>query len=198
MNKMVQAVGAVLEKEGYTGLTIANIASAAGVDRKLVNLYFGTVENLIETYIKGKDYWVSSAIGTMDTLGQVGHEGSRSFLESLLLNQLKYFNDDKEMQKAVLWQISEKSPIMSHVARSREKLSSFFFPFADKELEGKDLDLRAVSSLLVAGIYYLVLHSKTTDSTFCEIDITTEEGMDRIKDAVSQILKWAYESADDK
>ena len=55
MTKLIQAVGAVLEKKGYTGLSIANIASTAGVDRKLISVYFGSVDNLIETYIKGKD-----------------------------------------------------------------------------------------------------------------------------------------------
>ncbi|WP_021192388.1 hypothetical protein [Sphingobacterium sp. IITKGP-BTPF85] len=96
------------------------------------------------------------------------------------------------MQKVVLWQISEKSDIMSHVTQTREKMSALFFPYSDKELAGKDVDLRAVSSLLVAGIYYLVLHTKTTDSTFCEINLTTEEGINRIKDAVKFILKQTY------
>ncbi|MNO01094.1 hypothetical protein D3C81_2211490 [compost metagenome] len=81
---------------------------------------------------------------------------------------------------------------MSHVTQSREKMSSLFFPYSDKELAGKNVDLRAVSSLLVAGIYYLVLHTKMTDSTFCEIDLTTEEGMNRIKEAVKFILKQTY------
>lgn len=71
-------------------------------------------------------------------------------------------------------------------------LSAFFFAFADKELEGKDVDLRAIASLLVGGIYYLVLHKKNTDSTFCEIDLTEEKGMERIRRAVGTILGWAF------
>ena len=119
---------------------------------------------------------------------------SGQYLEKLLLEQIHYFALNDEMQKVVLWQISEKSDIMSHVTQSREKMSSLFFPYSDKELAGKNVDLRAVSSLLVAGIYYLVLHTKMTDSTFCEIDLTTEEGMNRIKEAVKFILKQTYEA----
>lgn len=59
MGKMIASVGKVLEEKGYIGLTVANISKYAGVDRKLVTLYFGSVEKLIETYIKGKDYWSS-------------------------------------------------------------------------------------------------------------------------------------------
>lgn len=194
MYNLIQAVGTVLEKEGYTGLTITKVSNAAGVDRKLISVYFGTIENLVETYIKGKDYWVSATVGAMEALANSSDGGSRPFLETLLLDQLDHFMEDEEMQKVVLWQISEKSEIMSHVTQSRERLSSLFFPFSDKEFVEKNIDLRAISSLLVAGIYYLVLHSKTTDSTFCEIDITTKEGMNRIREAVKKILKLTYNS----
>lgn len=194
MSKLIQAVGVVLEKKGYTGLSIANIASTAGVDRKLISVYFGSVDNLIETYIKGKDYWVGATAAAEETLAKTAEISSRLFLENLLLEQIDQFTLNEEMQKVVLWQISEKSDIMSHVTQTREKMSSLFFPYSDKELAGKNVDLRAVSSLLVAGIYYLVLHTKTTDSTFCEINLTTEEGMNRIKNAVKFILKQTYDA----
>ncbi|WP_380870294.1 TetR/AcrR family transcriptional regulator [Sphingobacterium corticis] len=194
MGKLIRAVGTVLQEKGYTGLTIANISRKAGVDRKLVTLYFGSVENLVETYIKNKDYWVAATVGAMEYFGQSPKEGSKGFLESLLINQMKEFAKNEEMQKVVLWQISEKSDIMSKVTQEREKMSALFFAFADREINQENLDLRAISSVLVAGIYYLVLHSKNTDSLFCEIDLTTDEGMKRIEDAVKKILKWTYES----
>ena len=194
MGKLIRAVGTVLQEKGYTGLTIANISRKAGVDRKLVTLYFGSVENLVETYIKNKDYWVAATVGAMEYFGQSPKEGSKGFLESLLINQMKEFAKNEEMQKVVLWQISEKSDIMSKVTQEREKMSALFFAFADREIDQENLDLRAISSVLVAGIYYLVLHSKNMDSLFCEIDLTTDEGMKRIEDAVKKILKWTYES----
>lgn len=192
MNKLIQSVGVVLEKKGYTGLTIANISSTAGVDRKLISTYFGNINNLIEIYIKSKDYWVAATEQAEQSLANAKDTSTRHFIEELLINQIDQFGLNEEMQKVVLWQISEPSEIMSHVTQEREKMSSLFFAQSDKELAGKDIDLRAVSSLLVAGIYYLVLHSKTTDSTFCEIDISTEAGMDRIKNAVKTILKQTY------
>lgn len=192
MGKLIAAVGNVLEEKGYTGLTITNISKYADVDRKLINVYFGSVENLVETYIKGKDYWVSATIGAVEHFGNSPTEGSRGFLESLLINQMDQFISNEEMQKAIVWQLSERSPIMSQIAEEREKMSALFFAFADKELTGKDVDLRAITSLLVAGIYYLVLHSKNTESTFCEIDLTTTEGLERIRNAVKRILGWAY------
>jgi hypothetical protein len=119
-------------------------------------------------------------------------ENTKEILDCLLQNQMDYFISNEEMQKIILWQISERTQIMKEVCEERELLSKFFFALSDKELMGKDIDLRAVSALLVAGIYYLILHAKSTDTLFCEIDLNTPEGMNRIKKAISLILENTY------
>lgn len=192
MNKMIISVGKVLEEKGYTGLTVSNISKCAGVDRKLVTMYFGSVEKLIEAYFMGKDYWSPATIGAMEFFGNTQKSGSRELLESLLLTQLILLQKNRELQNIVAWQISERSELMAHVAREREKMLALFFTFADREHREKDLDLRAISAILLSGINYLVLHSVNTNSTICEIDVSTKEGMDRIRAAVSKILEWTY------
>ena len=190
--KLIDAVGTIIKTKGYTGLSATNIAKAAGLSRRLITLYFGTVEKLIEAYVRGKDYWIAATGEAGVMMEKNRGENTRDILECLLQNQLDYFYQDEEMQKIVLWQISQRSQIMFEVCEERELIGSHFFALADKELEGKNIDLRAVSALLVAGIYYMVLHAKSNDSLFCEIDITTPEGMSRIKDAISLILEKTY------
>src|SRR5690606_21925451 len=121
-----------------------NISKAAGLDRKLVTLYFGSVDNLIEIYVKSKDYWVAAS-GEVAGMPENNQEkDTKQILESLLLNQLDYFYENEEMQKIVLWQISQRSQIMFQVCEEREQLSSKFFELTDKELKGNDIDLRAI------------------------------------------------------
>lgn len=107
---------------------------------------------------------------------------------------MESFIASTEMENAVLWQISEKSNIMSQLSREREKMSTFFFALADKELTDKNIDLRAISAVLVTAVYYLVLHAENTDSTVWEIDLKSKEGMDRIRAAIKQVLNWTYTS----
>ncbi|ETZ20716.1 TetR/AcrR family transcriptional regulator [Pedobacter sp. V48] len=190
--KLIQAVGIVIQDKGYTGLTVTNISKTAGLDRKLITLYFGSVDNLIEIYVKSKDYWVAAAGNAGNMIENNQGKDTKQILENLLINQLDYFYRNEEMQKIVLWQISQRSQIMYQVCEEREQLSSTFFALTDKELKGNNVDLRAIAGLLVAGIYYMVLHAKTTDSLFCEIDINKPEGMKRIKEAISLVLEYAY------
>jgi AcrR family transcriptional regulator len=190
--KLIEAVGTVIKNEGYTGLTATNISKVAGLSRRLISSYFGSLENLIETYVRGKDYWIAASGDAVDMIKANTGENTRPILDQLLQNQLDYFFNEEEMQKIVLWQISQRTEIMKEVCEERELLSKHFFALSDKELSGKDVDLRAVSSLLVAGIYYLVLHARSTDTLFCEIDLNTTAGMERIKKAISLILERTY------
>ena len=63
------------------------------------------------------------------------------------------------------------------------------------DFENTDVDLRARLALVLGGIYYLSLHSKSNGSLVCGIDINEEEGRARIEDAIRTIIFEAYERA---
>ena len=53
------------------------------------------------------------------------------------------------------------------------------------------LDLSAISSLLIGGIYYLCLHKEC--APFCRIDLNTEEGKQKIQNAIRTLSRLLYE-----
>jgi len=195
MQRLLEAVGCVIKEKGYTGLGPTNIAKAAGLSKRLIYFYFGSVDNLIEKYVRSKDYFAGASNGADQLLEQNKESGTCKLLESILISQLEHFNNNEEMQKIILWQISERSQIMFEVAETREKVGTEFFELADKELDRKKADLRAVAGLLVGGIYYMVLHAKSNDSLFCEIDVNSQDGINRIKNAIGDILSDTYKRA---
>lgn len=187
--KLINAVGTVLKTKGYKGLTATNISKTAGLSRRLITMYFDSVDDLIETYVRNKDYWTEATGNINRIIEEKESPSAKETIDYLLQNQLDYFYNSTEMQKFILWEISEKSKIMYEVCEERERLGSKIFELSDKEFKYKDM--RAISALLVAGIYYMVLHSKSTDTLFCGIDIKEPEGMKRIKNAIRLILEKA-------
>ncbi len=187
--KLINAVGTVLKTKGYKGLTATNISKTAGLSRRLITMYFDSVDDLIETYVRNKDYWTEATGNINRIIEEKESPSAKETIDYLLQNQLDYFYNSTEMQKFILWEISEKSKIMYEVCEERERLGSKIFELSDKEFKYKDM--RAISALLVAGIYYMVLHSKSTDTLFCGIDIKKPEGMKRIKNAIRLILEKA-------
>lgn len=192
--KLINAVGIVLKEKGYTGLTATNIANKAGLSRRLITTYFDSVDSLIETYVRNKDYWLEASADIGDVISK--SEDTRQIIDFLLQNQLDFFYKNTEMQKLILWEISEKSKIMYKVCEDRERLGSEIFKLTDNDesIKNKNIDMRAISALLVAGIYYMVLHAKSTDTLFCEIDINEQKGMNRIKNALRFMVDKLYDA----
>lgn len=196
MEKLIDAVGTIIRTQGYTGLSAYNIGKIAGVNRNLINHHFGSLDSLIETYVRKKDYWVEAAGNASELMEESKETNTCKILETLLVNQLDYFYKDDEMQKIVLWQLSQRSNIMFEIAEERERMGKTFFNQADPFFHNTNVDLHGVAALLVGGIYYMVLHAKNNDSLFCEIDVNSEDGLKRIKQAIHDILSDTYKRAE--
>ena len=56
----------------------------------------------------------------------------------------------------------------------------------------KNVDFNCFTSLLIGGIYYLIIHR--TKSTFCEIDFNKPEGKKLLTDTIEQLIHTVYKS----
>ena len=190
--KMIQAVGKVLLKKGYTGLNASAIAKEAGVDKSLVWTYFGSLDNLVEVYIAQRDFWKFKAKESIDTLTVENKEVNQDDLSALLQFQFTALLEDEMLQRIMLWGISEKKDFLRNLSDEREMIGEEIFKNIDPQFENSNVDIRGILAILVAGIYYLVLHGKTNRSLFCGIDLNTSIGEQRIKESISQIISMAY------
>lgn len=187
--KLIQAVGQIFEKEGYAGLNTVKIARASKVDRKLIYLYFGSLENLIEHYFMERDFWIPPYNEYISKLLIQNQPLTRENILTILKGQLENMMINKIFQKTILWEISEKNKLTRAISDERENVGEQLFKLTKGH---SNTDLRAILALQIAGIYYLALHAKMNGSTFCGIDINQPEGKKRIEKALAQILADTY------
>lgn len=195
MHRLIMAVGEVIQNQGYAGLNISNISKKAGVDRKLVYTYFGSLDNLIETYIQQKDYWNTKAKAVIEQLSEDPQPIDADKMAALLRGQFEAILADRSLQKIIHWEIGEKNEILRKLSDSREETGERLLRNLDPHFEPKGIDLRAVLALQVGGLYYLALHAASNGSTFCGIDITQPQGIERIKKALDTIIHDVFEKA---
>ena len=193
--KLIHAVGEIIRTEGYTRLGVNRIACAAGVSKKLIYRYFGTADNLIETYIKSKDYWMVFRESIGELADRHGGDWGKGFMAPILQNLYEHLSGHPEAQKIILWEISEKSRLMREISAAREKLGTGLFAMIDPLFEKTNVDIRAILALLLGGVYYLSLHTNATGGSFCEIGIEKEERQKRLFKSLEDILEWAYAEA---
>ncbi len=194
--KLVKAVGQILVKQGFQNIRINNIEKVSGVSKKAIYDYFGGLDGLIKEYLDQVDYWKTLKLPNdnphLAQLGLIDEE----FMFNLLKNDFEYFFKSKEMQKIVLWGISEKNKTIRKLTDDREQLGEQIFENTDHIFEDTTIDFRAVMAIFVASIYYMGLHTSTNGSTLCGIDLSKEDGKNRILNAMNSLLKLTYSKSD--
>ncbi|TJY67143.1 TetR/AcrR family transcriptional regulator [Sphingobacterium alkalisoli] len=196
MQRLIEAVGKVIQKSGYAGLNVAAICKEAGLDRKLVYNYFGSLDDLIETYVRQKDYWNAKAKTAIENLVQNPQEINADNVSSLLQGQFEAMLKDKALQKIIHWEIGEKNEILKKLSNSREEMGEQLLRHVDPYFVSDGIDIRAILALQIGGLYYLSLHAESNGSTFCGLDINQPQGKERIKNALDSIIHKAFEKAD--
>ncbi|MGN6398689.1 MAG: TetR/AcrR family transcriptional regulator [Mucilaginibacter sp.] len=195
MKRLIEAVGQILKDKGYSGLGVNKIALQAGVSKELIYRYFDSLNNLLKAYISSKDYWQP----LLKQLNAAALEKPPDMLRlfvNLLQDQFRFFYEEKEMQKFILWQISEVNVLMRSISESRENEGAKLLALTDEHFKGSGISFRSIIALLLGGIYYVVLHAENNRSTVAGIDANNEEDRLDILAAIEQVITWAWEAAD--
>ncbi|PWN71152.1 TetR/AcrR family transcriptional regulator [Chryseobacterium phosphatilyticum] len=192
--KLLAAVGKILRVKGYSGLKVSKIAAVAGFDKKLIYEYFGSTDKLIDEYIKSQDYWSNNLAAGNN--GEVDFsDGGKELTKIAVINQFESLKKNKELQKIILWELSEPKPILRRLADEREEMGNVIFksvidPYFGDE---KGKRIRAIMALLISGAYYLNIHTAANGSTFCGLDMKSEDGRSEIEKAIAEIIDFAYQ-----
>lgn len=189
--KLLAAVGKILRVKGYSGLKVSKIAAVAGFDKKLIYEYFGSTDKLIDEYIKSQDYWSKFSPNIEEE--QQSSKGKDALTKGILA-QFESLKKNKELQKIILWELSESKPILRKLVQEREDVGKLLFESITDPYFGEDAKrFRAIIALIVSGAYYLNLYPAYNASEFCGLDMKTEEGRSEIEKAIVDIIDFAYQ-----
>lgn len=194
--KLINAVGEILETEGFNHLGVNNIARKAQVSKKLIYRYFGSVDYLIEAYVVEKDFWMTFSDQMNKMIAEFENKPSKPLVTDILQNHFKFFNDCPEMQSLILWELADESKLMRSIHNAREVMGQKIFAVTDKHFDYTKVNFRAVAALLVGGIYYAILHKRFNGGMICDVDLSSEKGRDEILATIKDIVGWAYRAAE--
>ncbi|MGF7036917.1 TetR/AcrR family transcriptional regulator [Mucilaginibacter lappiensis] len=193
--KLIRAVGEIIRKEGFANLKISQVAKHAEVDRKLIYRYFGNLNRLVEAYVTENDYWMIFADKVQDLIKKNQYGSIQLLITDVLKNQFKFFFSEKEMQNLILLELTGANPLMKSIHNARESMGQTFLELTDPHFQGSRVNFRAVSALLVGGIYYTILHTVFNGGNFADLDINSEDAREELIRTIEQIIDWAFVEA---
>ena len=142
-------------------------------------------------FVKGYDYWFS------DIAKEANKQDSPYNQFIALIDGLQECMIEKTvMQELIRWEIAEDNEITNRTASIREM---FTLPLAEKYdniFKNSGIDFVAIATIIISGLYYLYLHKDR--STFCNIDMNTKEGRNRINQAIKFLSEPLFKNVSNK
>ena len=183
-NEIWSALERLIIKKGFHNLTIVELAQEAKVEPIVLYNRFYNLEDVIEKYVRRYDYWLKDAIKIDPKVEP------KSQLKKIITDLIKELYKNEIMQKILLWELDNSSEVNRQMAEVREIQSKPLYNYFNERLEAVGVGLEPVTSVLIAGVYYLVLHRKI--STFGFINFDSKQGKQVLLDTAEEIIEHSF------
>ncbi|CAB1063057.1 Transcriptional regulator, AcrR family [Olavius sp. associated proteobacterium Delta 1] len=188
--RLIEAVGTLLARKGFTALGVNAVAREAGVDKVLIYRYFGGLPELIVAFGREGNFWPSikelaggdveaySRLPVTEQLSQL----SRNFIHAIRKRPLT--------QEILAWEMIERNELTAELESIRENTMmnffDMFFPAADK-----GPDIAAMGAIIGAGVSYLISRGRQI-SIYNGVDLQSEAGWQRLERAIDSMIKGLF------
>ncbi|YAF98399.1 MAG: TetR/AcrR family transcriptional regulator [Nodularia sp. CChRGM 3473] len=190
--RILAAVGKLLAESGFQQLGVNAIAREAGVDKVLIYRYFENLPSLLQTFGKESNYWIT----VEELIGDETVVDAETLADWMVLLLTRFLYDLQERpitQEIMRWELLQGNELTHELATVRDQVAIESLEFLKQKYSfPPDKDIPAISAVLIAGIVYLVMRTKVSD-TFLGIDFSSPTGWQRIEGAIASLVQAVVE-----
>lgn len=175
-----------IKKDGFSNVLVTDIIKRAKIEPAVFYNRFENLESFMSEFVKRYDYWFS------DILKDVNSQATNSDnLTAILQHLFQELNNDSIMLELLRWEVANNNSITTRTAMLREVHILPLVTEFEARFKEKNIDIAALTALIIGGLYYLSLHKDR--SPFSGIDINNENGSKRILNAIKYFVDKIYE-----
>jgi AcrR family transcriptional regulator len=183
--RLLDAVGTVLAREGFAALGVNAVAREAGADKVLIYRYFGGLPGLLEAWGRSGRFWPS----VQDLLAQEPDLTTLPIAERYA-RFFEHFIDALRSRPLTLEILAAEVQHRNELTALLEAEREAWGEQAGRTVGGKEFiarpELRPITLLLVAGVQYLLVRSRKI-RIFGGIDLQTDAGWAELKTGVREL-----------
>lgn len=180
-----------IKKKGFSLALVTDIVKRAKIEPVVFYNRYKNLDEFYDTFVKDYDYWLSDLV--RDSIENIDSEEAYSNVIEKIINNLL---SDDIMTELLRWEVAEGNNITERTARLRTMHAVDIFRNYEEKHAGIGIDVTAVSALLVAGIYYMLLHKDR--SSMIGIDINQAAGKRRIVNAIREISRLIFQEKENR
>lgn len=177
---ITDAATAIIKGKGFLGLTVAGITHNSEIEPSQFYNRYNNSDDFTDEYVKKYDYWFSGVVKSQNV------DSGEMERYRIIDNLFHFLQENKMMQELLRLKLSTNNETTQRTSNLRELHTLSLSQKYSKMFSDTDVDIVAISALIIGGIYYIVLHNEL--SSFSGIRLNTEE--DRVR--VSIVARQEY------
>jgi len=179
--KLIEAVGEMIQETGFENLGINQVAKRAGFSKNLIYRYFNSLDGLIYAYMKKHDFWVNTTNEQPDT------SDIKAYLKSFYRREITEFRENIALKRLRRWELFTDKDFVMEIRVQREKNGVHFMEMISGFAKVDKEHLQAISALMDAGIAYLAMFTENC-KMYNGIDIQSDEGWEQIAKGIDVVI----------
>lgn len=181
--RIVEALEEVISERGLEGVGVNRIAEKANVSKVLIYRYFGGMEGLLEYYVKMGKLFPVFTPAILDQIRPLHDSDVARIWYRQVIQTYRYFRTFKAAREVLKASVIENDSIAETTAKAQDEemtrlVSQLSFV--------KGADTQAISAVVLGAMTYLTIMAQN-DRTMIGIDLRSEEGWQRIENAIKTI-----------
>lgn len=184
--KLLTAVGIVIDREGFEKVGVNAVANEAKVSKILIYRYFGSLDDLIIEYLSVNDFWISFSIDLPKD------DNLKEFLKTMFRKQISQLRSNKLMGRLHRWELSANNSVIEKLRLKRESKGITLITIISQLAQYPQEDVAALATILSASITYLTMLSEHCPM-YNGIDLQSEKGWIQIAKGVDLLIDAWYD-----
>ncbi len=175
-------------ENGFSDAVVSNIVKRAKIEPRVFYSRYKNLEDFYKSFVKRFDYWFNDLIDDLDI--DKKNMVSAESLTKILISLLENLSKGTVMLELLRWEVAKGNDLTQQTASLREYHTLQLAHEFDHVFRDSGIDIVGLSTLLIAGIYYLILHKDRSD--FCGINLREEQGKQRLKNTITWIVDTVF------
>ncbi|MGE4556114.1 MAG: TetR/AcrR family transcriptional regulator [Desulfovibrionaceae bacterium] len=188
-DNLLEALGRVLVRDGFSAVGVNAVAREAGVDKVLIYRYFGGMQELLAAFGQRENLWPDLIELTAGDPTGFARLPARDKACLLARNFLQALRNRPVAREILAWELVERNELTSALGAARDRTAlqilSMLQPSAGED--ALKVDLEAAQAVLTAAASYLVLHCGRT-MRFAGLEANGDDGWMRIGQTIDGML----------
>lgn len=179
--KLINAIGVLIEETGFENLGINQVAKKAGFSKNLIYRYFESLDGLIYAYMKKHDFWINALDEKPDT------SDIKAYLKVFYRREIAEYRGNTALKRLRRWELSTDKDFVVNIRAQRERNGVQFLNMMSQFAKVDKEQVQAISALIDAGVAHLAMFEDNCQM-YNGIDIQSDQGWKQIAKGIDMLI----------